>query len=417
MADQTATGPSPSLDPFAPGFFEDPYAQYAAIRESGEVHRTLFGPWLLTRWDHVHQLLRDPTTSVEDRNAADDFLRQAPVEGRTEEQLERGSRSILNIDPPDHTRLRRLVSKAFTPRTVQQLQPRVEALVAELLDQAAEAAGDGPWDVISGLAFPLPFSVISDMLGMPETGDRDQLRDWAHTLVQALDPVLALTKTDEIFEASDRMNEMLTEVIEWKRGRLDVDDDVFTALLRAEEGGDVLSQRELLDNLVTLYIAGHETTVNLIGNGTNALLRNRSEMERLVADPALDATAVEELLRYDSPVQFSRRIMLQPVTVAGQTFEPGDFVMTGLGAANRDPRKFGDDADELRLDREAAREHVSFGSGVHHCLGAALARLEGRIAIGALVRRFPGMELVDEPPAWNGRIILRGLDRLAVTLT
>ena len=178
----------------------------------------------------------------------------------------------------------------------------------------------------------------------------------------------------------------------------------------------MLTEVELRDNVMLLFMAGHETTVNLIGNGTNALLRNRDQFERLVADPGLDAGAVEELLRYDSPVQISRRIMLQPVTIAGHTFEPGDFVMTGLGAANRDPAKFGDDADELRLDRESAREHVSFGSGVHHCLGAALARLEGRVAIGSLVRRFPDMQLVDEPPAWNGRIILRGLDHLRVTL-
>jgi len=413
MADQVV---APALDPFAPGFFEDPYAQYDAIRAAGAVHQTLFGPWLLTHWEHVHQLLREPGTSVEDRNASDDqFLLPEPsAEGRSEEELKRGDKAILNIDPPDHTRLRRLVSKAFTPRTVEQLRPRIEALVTELLDDASDD-GSG-WDVISGLAFPLPFAVISDMLGMPDTIDRAQLREWSHTLVQVLDPILATTNAEAIFEASDHMVEVIEEVIAWKRTRVDVDDDLLTALIRAEDGGDVLSENELRDNVMLLYMAGHETTVNLIGNGTNALLRNRPELERLVADPELDTNAVEELLRYDSPVQFSRRIMLKPVTVAGHTFEPGDFVMTGLGAANHDPAKFGDDADRLRLDRETAREHVSFGSGVHHCLGAALARLEGQIAIGALVRRFPQMELVDEPPAWNGRIILRGLDRLRVTL-
>jgi cytochrome P450 len=413
MADQVV---APALDPFAPGFFEDPYVQYAAIRGAGAVHHTLFGPWLLTHWEHVHQLLREPGTSVEDRNASDDqFLLPEPtVEGRSEEELTRGDTAILNIDPPDHTRLRRLVSKAFTPRTVERLRTRIDALVIELLDAAADE-GDG-WDVISGLAFPLPFAVISDMLGMPDTLDRMQLREWSHTLVQVLDPILAATNAEAIFDASDHMVEVIEEAIAWKRTRLDVDDDLLTALIRAEDGGDVLSENELRDNVMLLYMAGHETTVNLIGNGTNALLRNRAELERLVADPELDTNAVEELLRYDSPVQFSRRIMLKPVTVAGHTFEPGDFVMTGLGAANHDPAKFGEDADQLRLDREVAREHVSFGSGVHHCLGAALARLEGQIAIGSLVRRFPQMELVDEPPAWNGRIILRGLDRLRVTL-
>jgi cytochrome P450 len=413
MADQAT---SPALDPFAPGFFEDPYAQYAAIRDAGPVHHTLFGPWMLTHWEHVHQLLREPGTSVEDRNASETqfLLPQPQAEGRTEEELQRGDKAILNIDPPDHTRLRRLVSKAFTPRTVEQLRPRVEAIVADLLDEARDD-GDG-WDVISGLAFPLPFAVISDMLGMPESIERAQLRDWSHTLVQVLDPILAVANAEAIFDASDHMVEVITEAIAWKRGRLDTDDDLLAALIRAEDDGDVLSENELRDNVMLLYLAGHETTVNLIGNGTNALLQHRDQFDRLVAEPDLDANAVEELLRYDSPVQFSRRIMLKPVTVAGHTFEPGDFVMTGLGAANRDPAKFGDDADELRLDREAAREHVSFGSGVHHCLGAALARLEGRLAIGALVRRFPQMEPVDGPPAWNGRLILRGLDRLQVTL-
>ncbi len=212
------------------------------------------------------------------------------------------------------------------------------------------------------------------------------------------------------------MGAVVTDVIRWKRGRLDQDDDLLTALIRAEEDGDTLTEQELIDNVMLLFLAGHETTVNLIGNGTNALLRNRGEFGRLVADPGLDATAVDELLRYDSPVQFSRRIMLKPIEVDGQPLEVGEFVMTGLGAANRDPRKFGADADQLRLDRDAAKEHVSFGSGVHHCLGGALARMEGRIAIGRLVRRFPQMELVDTPPEWNGRLILRGLETLPVTL-
>jgi cytochrome P450 len=417
MAEQVT---APTLDPFAPGFFEDPYAQYAAIRASGDVHRTLFGPWMLTHWEHVHQLLREPGTSVEDRNASESqvMVAERPAD-RSDVELSRGEKAILNIDPPDHTRLRRLVSKAFTPRTIEQLRPRIEDLVDGLLAQAAEDAAadpDGRWDVISGLAFPLPFAVISDMLGMPDTDDVAQLREWSHTLVQVLDPILAVTNAEAIYDASDHLVEVIDDAIAWKRGRLDQDDDLLAALIRAEDDGDMLTEVELRDNVLLLFMAGHETTVNLIGNGTNALLRNRDQFERLVADPGLDATAVEELLRYDSPVQFSRRIMLQPVTVAGQTFDVGDFVMTGLGAANRDPAKFGDDADQLRLDRESAREHVSFGSGVHHCLGAALARLEGRIAIGRLVRRFPDMALVDEPPAWNGRIILRGLDRLPVTL-
>jgi cytochrome P450 len=409
-AEQVGTVDPIGLNPFEPGFAENPYPQYRRLREADPVHRTPFGPFALTRWADVHQLLRDPSTSVEDRNVTGETMRLAVVEAGPERE-ERGTKAILNIDPPDHTRLRKLVSKAFTPRTVEQLRPRVQEMVDGLLDDLA--ARSGTVDLISELAFPLPFAVISELLGMP-AGNRAQLRDWSHTLTQILDPILAMTNTDAIFEASDRMTEVVTAAIEWKRGRPD-DDDLFNALLRAEDGGDVLSDRELIDNVMLLYLAGHETTVNLIGNGMHALLRNPVQLERLQADPTLDTNAIEELLRYDSPVQFSRRIALKPMEIGGQAIESGEFVMTGLGAANHDPEKFGPDADELDLGRPTAREHVSFGSGVHHCLGAALARLEGQVAIGTLVRRFPDMKL-DGEPQWNGRIILRGPDRLPVVV-
>jgi len=210
------------------------------------------------------------------------------------------------------------------------------------------------------------------------------------------------------------MNEVVLDAIEWKRTR--DDDDLLTGLIRAEDDGDVLDDFELVDNVTLLYLAGHETTVNLIGNGTNALLDHRPQLERLVADPSLDANAVEELLRFDSPVQFSRRIALEPIEIGGYRIEAGEFAMTCLGSSNRDPRKFGDDADQLDLGRSNAREHVSFGSGVHHCLGAALARLEGQEVLGRLVRRFPGIERAGDP-THNGRLVLRGYDHLPVALT
>lgn len=427
MAEGAATADSPEipdvsadavvedgLNPFEPGFFENPYEQYRQQREAGRVRAMPFGGFLLTHWDDVHMLLRNPNTSVEDEKATNmvDTRRQI-FEQMTQERERRGSMGILNIDPPDHTRLRKLVSKAFTPRTVERLRPRIQELVDEMLDELA--AVDGPVDLISGLAFPLPFAVISEMLGMPEA-DRDQLRDWSHTVVQSLDPILAVTKMDEILAASDRITEHVTAAIEWKRARPD-EDDLLNALIRAEDDGDVLSDTELLDNVVLLYVAGHETTVNLIGNGTYALLRHPDQLRRLRDDPTLAPNAIEELLRYDSPVQFSRRITLEPITIAGQDIEPGTFVMTGLGCANHDPAKFGEDAESLDLSRESAREHVSFGSGVHHCLGAALARLEGQVAIETLARRFPDLALVDgDSPEWNGRIVLRGLERLPVSL-
>ena len=384
--DQEAAAETIGLNPFEPGFAENPYEQYRRLRAADPVHRTLFGPFMLTRWADVHQLLRDPSTSVEERNVVG-MTPQAIAPGTDPEREERGTKAILNIDPPDHTRLRKLVSKAFTPRTIEQLRPRVQLMVDELLDGLASQ--DGTVDLISNLAFPLPFAVISEMLGMPE-GDRAQLREWSHTLTQILDPILAETNLEAILEASDRMNEVITAAIEWKRGRPD-DDDLLNALLRAEDDGDVLSDRELIDNVTLLYLAGHETTVNLIGNGIHALLRNPDQLRRLQDDPTLDANAVEELLRYDSPVQFSRRVALKPMEIGGQAIDKGQLVLTGLGAANRDPDKFGPDAEALDLGRTVAREHVSFGSGVHHCLGAALARLEGQVAIGSFVRAFPGL--------------------------
>ena len=398
------------LNPFEPGYYDDPYRQYAQLREHDPVHRSDLGPWLITRWADVHTVLRRPGTSVDERNLPEGRRRRDRLVEIDPKRANRASHAILNIDPPDHTRLRKLVSKAFTPRAVERIRARTAELTDEILDDLARR--NEPVDLIADLAFPLPFQVISELLGMPE-GDRDQLRAWSHTLTQVLDPLLVMEHAEAIVEASDRMVEVVTAAIAWKRQR--DDDDLLSALIRAEDDGDVLSDHELIDNVTLLYLAGHETTVNLIGNGTNALLDHRDQLERLVADPTLDANAVEELLRFDSPVQFSRRIALEPFEVDGHRVEPGQMVMTGLGAANRDPAKFGPDAEQLDLSRADAREHVSFGSGVHHCLGAALARLEGQEVIGRLVRRFPQMERAADP-VHNQRLVLRGYDHLPVML-
>ena len=395
------------LNPFEPGFFDDPYAQYRRLRELRPVHQSPLGPWTLTRYEDVSRLLRDPSLSVEDANATDD--RRGGLFPDDDRQR-RGSLAILNLDPPDHTRIRRLVNKAFTPRRVEHLVPRVEQLVGKMLDAVAP---NRAMDVIGDLAFPLPFAVISEMLGMPEA-DRDQLRGWSHTLVKTLEPLLTPEEVPELMAASDAMVEHVTAAIEWKRGS--PADDLLSAMIAVEEEGDRLSTEELIAQVILLFVAGHETTVNLIGNGTLALLRHPDQLAALRNDPALIANAIEELLRYDSPVQFSRRITLEPMEIDGQHIEPGSFVFTMLGAANHDPAHFGDDADELDLRRRDAPHHLSFGGGIHHCLGAVLARTEARVAIGALVQRFSKIALVDDSPAWNGRLVLRGLDTLPVTL-
>jgi cytochrome P450 len=283
--------------------------------------------------------------------------------------------------------------------------------VEGILDDLAER-GDEPVDLIGELAFPLPFRVISEMLGMPD-GDDLHLRELSHTITQVLDPLLLMANGEAIIDASIEMRQIVADAIAWKRSR--DDDDLLSALIAAEDEGEVLTDAELLENVVLLYLAGHETTVNLIGNGLNALLDHPDQLALLANDPSLDQNAVEELLRWDSPVQFSRRIALEPIEMHGSTFETGQLVMTCLGAANRDPRKFGPTAGKLDLRRADAREHVSFGSGVHHCLGAALARLEGQEAIGRLVRRFPAIERAGAA-THNGRIVLRGYDHLPVAL-
>ena len=396
------------LNPFEPGFFDNPYDQYRRLRAESPVHENPLGPWTLTRYDDCSRLLRDPSLSVEDANANADRRARLFTD---EERRERGSLAILNLDPPDHTRIRRLVSKAFTPRRVETLIPRVQELVDGML---AAVEPTGRMDVIADLAFPLPFAVISEMLGMPEA-DRDQLRGWSHTVVKTLEPLTTTDDVPELVAASDAMVQHVTAAIEWKRRT--PADDLLSAMIAAEEEGDRLSTEELVAQVVLLFIAGHETTVNLIGNGTLALLRNPDQLALLRAQPDLIGNGIEELLRFDSPVQFSRRIALQPIEIDGNLVEPGSFIFTILGAANHDPAHFGPTADELDLTRREAPHHISFGGGIHHCLGAVLARAEARVAIGTLVSRYPDLELANDTPAWNGRIVLRGLDELPVVLT
>ena len=402
------------FDPFAPGFAENPYDQYRIQRETAPIQQTPFGPWIIFEHAESVRLLRDVTLSVDVRKAMEILGEDPRDRARMRAELfpdkpPREDTSILNIDPPDHTRLRKLVSSVFTPRRVADLAPMIERIVDEHLDAVD---GRDQMDLIADLAFPLPFAVISEMLGMPE-GDTAQLRDWSHTLVKILDFTIGPDELMAAVVAGENLREYIAEVIAWKRSNLG--DDLLSALILAEEDGDVLSDTELLDQVNVLFIAGHETTVNLIGNGTWALLCNRDQFELLRDDPSVETTAVDELLRYDSPVQLSRRITLEPIELAGHAVPAGVFVLTSLGSANRDPVVFGPTADRLDLRRVDAARHLAFGSGTHHCLGASLARLEGTIAITRLIRRFPDLDAIGGP-AWNGRLVLRGMDELQLAL-
>ena len=403
------------LNPFEPGFFDDPYSQYAAVRDADPVHLSPIGAWALFRYEDVHRVLRDPNLSVEEKNAANLMRMPLPpdLEAQMETREERGNHTMLNLDPPDHHRLRRLVSKVFTPRMIEELRPHVQQLVDDALD-TVDARGTGEMDVIGDLAFPLPFTVISEMLGIPEFVDRNQLREWSGAIVKSFDPIITEDEARTMMAASDSFWALMNEIIEWKRKN--PGDDLLTGMIAAEDDGDRLSLEELNEQALLLYVAGHETTVNLIGNGMLALCRNRDQLEKLQRDPSLDANAIEELLRFDGPVQMSRRINLADYEVGGKQIPKGSLMMTCLGAANRDPAKFGLTADALDVTRADANQHVTFGGGFHSCLGAHLARVEGQVAIGTLIRRFPDLELASDTQEWNGRIVLRGLNRLPVVL-
>ena len=399
-----------TFNPFAPGFTDDPYPHYAELRRTNPIEQNELGFWALWRHAEAHEVLR-ARLSVQD----DNVTRAGPMASvyeqvRVEKGLEpTGVVSMLDLDPPDHTRLRKLVSQAFTPRTIETLTPSVEKLVGEALDQMADG---GTVDLIDTLAFPLPFTVISLMLGMPET-DTSRLRALSSVVVRSLEPVPDEETVRAIVDADIELVQLATEAIAWKRKH--PADDLLTALINAEEGGDVLSDEELRAQLILLYVAGHETTVNLIGNGALALLRNPEQLALWRDRPELDDNAVEELLRFDSPVQMSRRVTLEDYPVADRVIPAGSFVIACLASANHDEAQFGPDAEQLRLDRSNARQQISFGAGVHHCLGAALARLEGKVALAQLIRRFPDLALAGDIE-WNGRINLRGLARLPVSV-
>ncbi|MGW3567134.1 cytochrome P450 [Streptomyces sp. NPDC000941] len=394
------------FNPFTPEFMEDPYPHYAELRRHVPVHEHPGGFWMLSRYEDVDALLRSGL-SVEQRHVAPGPFRDAYTNaGVTDEPRLKGL-ALLDRDPSDHTRLRRLVSKAFTPRAIKAMEPRIRSLVDDALDAIAEA---GTVDLVEALAFPLPFTVISQMLGMPPT-DNDRLRLLSHTLMRSVEPTTDVEVMRAVEAADAELFALVGEAVSWKRDN--PADDLLTALIAAEDDGDALTHDELVAQVAMLYVAGHETTVNLLSGGTLALLRNPDQLKLLRDTPDLIENAVEELLRYDAPVHNSRRVTLETYHVDGFEIPPGSFILANLAGANRDETFWGPDAEELRLERENARRHLAFGGGIHHCLGAALARIEGRVAIGELVRRFPALSL-DGDVEWNGLLSLRGAARMPV---
>ncbi len=364
-----------------------PYDTYDRMRDKDPVHRMrLMNAWVLTRYEDVDMVLRDQRHFFKDDS-------------------DERYRSMLNSNPPDHTRLRSLVSKAFTPRSVSQLQPRIELMVDELLQ---DLEGKDRFDLIEGLAFPLPVTVIAEMLGVPAE-DMDKFKDWSNDLALTIEPILTDEQSRRIQQATDEIFEYFEGIIEQRRH--EPRDDMMTALINAEEEGDRLTHHELLSTLMLLLVAGNETTRNLIGNGTLALLNNPDQLKKLRDNPDLLDSAINELLRYDSPVQLDGRIVLEEVEIDGNRIHPGQRVLCAIGAANRDPAVF-TDPGVLDIGRRE-NSHIAFGRGIHYCLGSPLAMLEGRIAFSALLDRFPSMKLIAEPE-FREQVVLRGVEELWV---
>jgi hypothetical protein len=390
------------FNPFLPEFIADPYASYRRLREEDPVHRSGFGFWVLTRYDDVVTLLRDP------RFGRDRY--QPLLRARFGEDASGGiSGSMLFRDPPDHTRLRGLVNKAFTPRVVETMRPHIQRIVDDLLDAVRQARA---MDVIADLAYPLPVIVICEMLGVP-VADRGEFRQWSLDIGRSLDAI-ATPSDPAVIERGNVARRALTDyfrtLVAERRARPRA--DLLSALIAAEDAGERLSEGELLATCVLLFVAGHETTVNLIGNGLLALLRHPDALRALRDDPSLLGSAVEELLRYDGPVQRTGRIANADTEIDGRKIDEGTLVLGLIGAANRDPAHF-PEPDRLDLGR-ADNRHLAFGWGIHFCLGAPLARVEGQIALGTLTRRLRGLTFAGSAPEWRASATLRGLHRLPV---
>ncbi len=390
---------------------DDPFPLFDEVRQLAPVHAVTLADghdaWLVVGYDEARVALNEPRFS-KDMHAA-----LATGDGVVAEGLPGPSfaRHMLSVDPPDHSRLRRLVSTAFTPRRVEALRPRVQAIVDDLLDAVAAAGPEARVDLVAGFAFPMPFTVICELLGVPEP-DRAAL---GKGLIELLVPYSTPAEYAKAKAASDAVVGMLEALVEAKQAN--PGDDLVSGLISARDGNERLSTQELLSTIFQLIVAGHDTTASLIGNSIVALLENPAQLDELRSDPTKLATAVEELLRYDAPVPHSTfRYAVGPVEIGGVTIPTGAQVIICLAAANRDTAQFAQ-PEQLDLDRAESR-HLAFGHGIHHCLGAPLARMEGQIALGSLLRRFPELRLavpVDDLHWGHGDgLVLRGLSELPV---
>lgn len=393
-----------SFNPFLPEHRRDPHAtwRYLQWREPVFFSRVL-RVWVCTRYDDVVRILRDPRFGA-DRSQITLMKILRPFLRRDPEFAQFVDRVLLNLDPPDHTRLRGLVSKAFTPRRIDSLRPRLQTIVDDLLDQIAKR---GEMELVRDLAQPLPVIAIAEMLGVPAE-DRDRFKVWSAALVQILDPFQGSGGIAPARQANRELNAYFRPLLDKRRS--DPQDDLLSAMITVEERGERLSETDLLALANLLLVAGHETTTNLIGNAVITLLRHPDERKRLQQHPGLITSAVDEFLRYEGPVQMTERVAREDCEIGGKRIRKGQLVWPVLAAANRDPAHF-PDPDRLDLGR-VGNHHVSFGMGAHFCIGSQLAKLEAEIAIGSLLERFPDLVGDADPPAWKRSMVLRGPESL-----
>jgi pimeloyl-[acyl-carrier protein] synthase len=401
------------FDFFCPEFRLDPYPFYRRLREEDPVHwgtsfePTIAGMWHISRHADIMRVLKDPRFThqlpAEERAAT---LATLPAEIQLYFTL--SGQSLLLADPPAHTRLRALVSSSFTPRMVESLRPRAQTIADKLLD---EASLRGELDVINEYAIPLTTTIIGEMLGV-EMASQAQLMSWAGVLVRALDCKQSVEIYSAASQVAIQIYAFFQEVI--ARRRHELGQDILSSLIQAQEQHDKLSESELIVTAITLLIAGFETTVNLIGNGMLALTARPDQLQLLSDHPELTSSAVEEFLRYDASSQMTSRIASEDQDIGGKLICQGQTLNLLLGSGNHDPEVF-TDPDRLDITR-TGKPHLSFGMGMHYCLGAPLARLEGQVAIQTLVRRYPHLRRLDDTPQWRDTISFRGLRRLPLSL-
>lgn len=400
-----ATASTPLFNPLSPDFIKNPYPHYDRLRIADPMHVTPFGAFVASRHAEVSLVLRDKRFGKDyierTKRRYGDKIMEEPV-------FRSMSHWMLQADPPDHTRLRGLVVKAFTARRVEDMRPRIQEIVDQTLDAVIER---GRMDLIEDYAFRLPVTIICDMLGIPEE-HRETFYKSSRDGGRLLDPVPLTQEEIRQGNAGNLMAQMYFQQL-FELRRKNPGDDLTTQLVQAEEDGNKLTNEELTANIILLFGAGHETTVNLIGNGLLALHRNPDQLALLKAKPELITNAIEEFLRYDSSVQLTGRVALEDIDdLGGKKIPKGESVLCLLGSANRDPAVYPDEPNRLDIVRPNVKP-LSFGGGIHFCLGAQLARIEAEIAINSLLRRLPDLKIDDvENPEWRPTFVLRGLKRL-----